>query len=154
MKILPILASLLILSGCATKDYSKIKISTASLSNLEVEEVGNLQQRKHEIKVSFDYAIENFSPENKLYTCSVLFANTDGTSVTSFRGTSHPCILNNTTGSVSITWPTPVDISRNAPKMVLSKLKYPIEYFVAIHQKTGKNSSELIGQSKPLTSKL
>ncbi|ASD69699.1 hypothetical protein [Pseudoalteromonas piscicida] len=154
MKVLPVLASLLILSGCATTDYSQIEISTASLSNLEVEEIGNLQQRKHEIKVSFDYAIENFSPENKLYTCSVLFANTDGTSVTSFKGTIPPCILDNKTGNVSITWPTPVDISRNAPKMVLSKLKYPIEYFVAIHQKTGKSSSKLIGKSEPLTSKL
>ena len=154
MKVLPILASLLILSGCATIDYSKIELSTASLSNLEVEEIGNLQQRKHEIKISFDYAIENFSPENKLYICSVLFANIDGTSVTSFKGTSHPCILNNTTGSVSITWPTPVDKSLNAPKMVLSRLKYPIEYFVTIHQKTGKDSSELIGKSETLISKL
>ncbi|MDW7549036.1 hypothetical protein HUZ36_17665 [Pseudoalteromonas sp. McH1-7] len=155
MKKLTMLVSLYLLSGCATTDYTTIPLSNASLSNLKTSETGNIQQREHTVTVSFDYAIENFNEATNLYTCSVLFINVDGTAVTSTKsGKKHPCILDSANGSISVSWPTPLDKSRNAPQMVLSRMKYPIEYFVTIHQKTGKHSTKLIAKSEVIKSRL
>jgi hypothetical protein len=48
----------------------------------------------------------------------------------------------------------PFDNSVNPTKAGLAKIKYPVEYFIAIHQKTGQSSTQIIGQSERIISEL
>jgi len=68
--------------------------------------------------------------------------------MTAFKNGKQPCLLNQASGEVSIKWPSPLEHSLNASKEQLTILKYPIEFFVGIHQKTAKRTSEIIGESK------
>ncbi|WP_105255773.1 hypothetical protein [Pseudoalteromonas sp. T1lg75] len=154
MKKICTLSLALTLAGCASTDYSEFDMSTAALSNIVVKEKAELEQRKHEIQVSFDYVINGFHADENLYHCSVQFLNTDGTSMTSIKGRKLPCRIDASEGNISINWPSPLDKSRNSPKEVLSTIKYPVEYFVAIHQKTGVKTNNIIGKSDVILSKI
>lgn len=157
MKKISMLSLAIVLAGCASTNYSEIDISEAELTNLEVEETHDLSKREHEINVSFDYSISGFNATEELYYCSVQFAMTDDKTITRvmFEGRELPCILEKATGSVSISWPSPLDKSLRTPDEILSKIKYPIEYFVAIHQKTSpRGASRIIGSSEVIVSNI
>lgn len=154
MKKISIFTMLLALSGCTATNYADFEISNAAVSNVNVNETVDLAERVHVVNISFDYTIEHYNPDPSLYTCSVLFTTTDGRWVTSHTGKKEPCKITNAAGNIQVNWPTPLDKSLKKSTDVLSKIKYPIEYFVAIHQKTGSNSSRVIGQSETIFSKI
>lgn len=154
MKKLSILALFVGLIGCASTDYSKVERSSATVTNLEFKEFKILKKRTHKIDVTFDYDIHNYQDISGLYHCSVQFNLNNGMTVTSHKGYKFPCSLDQATGHVSIEWPSPIDKSLNTSKETLSKLKYPVEFFVAIHQQTTKRKNIIIGQSKMKVSEI
>jgi len=154
MKVFSLLIFVFFLSGCSTTDYFKYQSSTAVINNLEITEIKNLKKRKHKIKVSFDYEISKFNDVDGLYHCSVQFIVNNDVTMTSHRGSKNPCEINSESGSISINWPTPIDKSLNTPEEILSTINYPLEFFVAIHQDTGKETNRIIGQSAPQKSKI
>lgn len=147
MKKLGVLGLVIVLTGCASINYSELEWSNATLSNVEIKEVHELKKREHKIHISFNYSIAGFHAEHKLYYCTVQFLNLDGSSQTSFNGREFPCQLEQSKGSISVTWPSPLDKSLKVSKEKFSEIKYPIEYFVAIHQRTGQYDSQIIGKS-------
>jgi hypothetical protein len=153
MKTLSSLALALFIAGCAsTATNDTTKYSTATVSNVQSEEIDNLSNREHEFKVTFDYAIEDYEAGVNKYTCSVQFANTDGTSTTKFVGGRYPCRLDSAQGTVTVEWPSPLDKDVILTKKEALKLKVPIEYFVAVHQKSGRYSTKIIGKSASMLS--
>lgn len=152
MKIITMVSFAFVLAACASTDYSEFGISEAVLTNLEVEETHDLEKRKHEIHVSFDYSISDFHADQDLYYCTVQFAGEDGTSVTLTEGSISRCKLEEAVGSVSISWPTPLDKTFNGSESLLSKIKYPLEYYVAIHQRTGGLTTRIIASSEMIAS--
>lgn len=152
MKKLSAFTLLIALSGCSATNYADFELSNASISNVEVKETADLSKREHVINVTFDYAIDNYNPVSDLYICSVLFVTNDGKSVTSHKRKKTPCKISNAAGNVTVNWPTPLDKSLKPSSEILSKIKYPIEYFVAIHQKTGSRTNQIIGKSEKMLS--
>jgi hypothetical protein len=152
MKKLSAFAMLIALSGCSATNYADFELSNASISNVEVKETADLSKREHVINITFDYTIDNYNPVTDLYICSVLFVTADGMSVTSHKRKTAPCKISNAAGNVTIDWPTPLDKSLKSSSEILSKIKYPIEYFVAIHQKTGSRTNQIIGKSEKMLS--
>ena len=71
-----------------------------------------------------------------------------------YKGTRSPCQINKSTGNISIKWPSPIDKSLNAHKEDLLLLNYPLEFFVAIHQKTNTHHEQFIGQGERHNSKI
>jgi hypothetical protein len=142
----------LTLVGCASINYSDFELGEASISNLEVNEIHNLKKRQHKLKLSFDYQISEYADGNNLYSCSVQFLALDGTTTSIQKGKRSPCMLNKAKGEISIIWPTILDKTFSPSKQQLSKIKYPMEYFIAIHQKTGKNINQIIGKTPILIS--
>ena len=114
MKKLVTSIAFLTLFGCASTDYSKLATGEASISNFKVSEIHNL------------------------YNCSVQFLALDGTSFSVSSGRELPCNFNKAAGEISLVLPTILDKTTFASKEQLASLKYPIEYFLAIHQRTGK----------------
>ena len=147
MKKLLTSVTFLILAGCASTNYSDFEIGEAFISNLEVKEIHNLRKRQHELRLSFDYQISEYVVGADLYNCSVQFLALDGTTTSISPGTQLPCQLNKAKGEISITWPTILDKKFSPSKEQLSNIKYPMEYFIAIHQRTGKRSSQIIGKT-------
>ncbi len=147
MKKLVTSITFLTLIGCASTNYSDFIVGKAFISNLEVNEVHNLKKRQHKLQLSFDYQISEYADGANLYNCSVQFLALDGTTTSISKGNRLPCQLDKAKGEVSITWPTLLDKTFSPSKKQLSHIKYPIEYFVAIHQKTGKNTSLIIGKT-------
>lgn len=135
------------LVGCASTNYSDFKTGEASISNLVVNESYNLKKEQHKLKLSFDYQISEYADGSGLYNCSVQFLALDGTTISASAGKRLPCELNKPKGKISITWPTVLDKTFFHSKEQLSNIKYPIEYFVAIHQRTGKSTSQIIGKT-------
>ncbi len=154
MKTTSVFLFLLLLSGCTTTDYSKLELSSASITNIEFSESENLKKRKHIIEVSFDYDISNYNDDNGLYFCSVHFTLSNDMTMYSQKGNQRLCQINQSTGNLSIKWPSPIDKSFNTPKETLVLLNYPLEFFVAIHQETNKNNNQIIGQSELQNSKI
>jgi hypothetical protein len=147
MKKLVTSIALFTLIGCASINYSDLEIGKASISNLEVNETHNLKKGQHKLKLSFDYQISAYSEATDLYNCSVQFLALDGTTMSISTGKKSPCQLNKAEGEMSITLPTILDKTFFASQEQLTKIKYPMEYFVAIHQRTGKNTSQIIGKT-------
>ena len=147
MKKLVTSITFLTLVGCASTNYSDFKMGEAFISNLEVKEVHNLKKRQHKLKLTFDYQISEYADGADLYNCSVQFLALDGTTTSTSTGNRLPCKLDKAKGEISITWPTLLDKTFSPSKEQLSNIKYPMEYFVAIHQKTGKYTSQIIGQT-------
>ena len=147
MKKLVTSIAFLTLAGCASTNYSDFKMGEAFISNLEVNEIYNLKKRKHKLKLSFDYQISEYSDGADLYDCTVQFLAVDGTTTSISTGKRSPCKLNKAKGEISITWPTILDKAFSPSKKQLSNIKYPMEYFIAIHQRTGKSTSQIIGKT-------
>lgn len=155
MKKIAVAGLFLFLTGCVTTNYSELSESQATLSNVQIEERHNISRRHHAVTVSFDYQIENFHEKRSLYWCSVQFRTIDDGSFTIQRESPKPCWISDSAGQIEITWPMPIDRHySNAVEPVLSALKYPIEFFVAIHQETGNRQHVTIGQSDTFVSEL
>lgn len=152
MKKLSAIALALFITGCASTAKNDAEFSTATVSNVQSEEIDNLANREHEFKVTFDYVIEDYEAGINKYTCSVQFANMDGTSTTKFVGGRYPCRLDSAKGTVTVEWPSPLDKDVILTRKEAEKLKVPIEYFVAVHQKSGRYSTRIIGKSAPMLS--
>lgn len=148
MKVYLLAGVVVLLIGCAATDYAKLKPSTASLANVVINETLVLDKGEHKLAVSFDYEIKDFNPTSNLYSCTVQFVNLDKSTMTRTVGSSMPCKLDSPTGHVAITWPSPIDKSTRTSKERLDQIKYPMEYFIAIHQKTGRNNNLVIGSSQ------
>ena len=147
MRKLGISIALLALAGCASTNYSDFDVSEAVISKLKINETHNLNERQHKLEISFDYEISEYVDTNNLYNCSVQFLALDGTTISISNGKKSPCELNKAKGEKSIIWPTILDKAHSPSEEQLSKIKYPIEYFIAIHQRTGKNTNRIIGKS-------
>ena len=147
MKKLVTSIAFLTLVGCASTNYSDFEMGEAYISNLEVKEIHNLKKRQHKLKLSFDYQISEYVSGVDLYNCSVQFLALDGTTTSISTGKRLPCKLNKAKGEISITWPTILDKTFSPSKEQLSNIKYPMEYFIAIHQRTGKITSQIIGKT-------
>ena len=147
MKKLVTSIAFLTLVGCASTNYSDFKMGEAFISNFEVNEIHNLDKRQHKLKLSFDYKISEYADEADLYNCTVQFLALDGTTTSISPDKRSPCKLDKAKGEISITWPTILDKTFSPSKEQLSNIKYPIEYFVAIHQRTGKSTSQIIGKT-------
>lgn len=147
MKKLVTSITFLALAGCTSTNYSDFKVGEASISNLVVDEIYNLKKRRHKLKLSFDYQISEYTDGADLYECTVQFSALDGTTTSISAGKQSPCKLNKDKGEISITWPTILDKKFSPSKKQLPNIKYPLEYFVAIHQRTGKNTSQIIGKT-------
>ena len=137
----------LTLIGCASTNYSDLKVGEAFISNFEVKETHNVDKGQHKLKLSFDYRISEYTNAKGLYNCTVQFLALDGTTTSTSVGRKSPCQLNKAEGKMSVTLPTLLDKTSFASKDQLSKIKYPMEYFVAIHQRTGKNTNRIIGKT-------
>jgi len=141
----------LALAGCASTNYSDFVMGEAFISKLEINEIHNLKRGKHKLKISFAYEISEYVGVGGagLYNCSVQFLTLNGTTTTTVitRGRHLPCELDNAKGEISITWPTILDKTFSPSKEQLAQIKYPMEYYVAIHQRTGENTSKIIGKS-------
>jgi len=147
MKKLVASIAFLTLAGCASTNYSDFEMGEAFISNLEVKEVHNVKERQHKLKLSFDYQISEYVDGADLYNCSVQFLALDGTTTSISTGKRLPCQLNKAKGEMSITWPTILDKTFSPSKEQLSNIKYPMEYFIAIHQRTGKRANQIIGKT-------
>ncbi|MBA6251694.1 hypothetical protein [Colwellia sp. MB3u-55] len=147
MKKLVTSIAFLTLVGCASTNYSDFEMGEAFISNLEVNEIHNLKKGQHKLKLSFNYQISKYANGNDLYSCSVQFLALDGTTTSIQKGKRSPCMLNKAKGEISITWPTVLDKTFSPSKEQLSNIKYPMEYFIAIHQQTGKNINQIIGKT-------
>ncbi|MFC3030945.1 hypothetical protein ACFOEE_00170 [Pseudoalteromonas fenneropenaei] len=154
MKRISLFMSVVVLAGCKTTDYASFAQSNALLNNVVVNEEHNAKYKKHVLDVAFDYQIEGFHADQNLYHCTVQFANIDGTTTTSYPGKIIPCKLEQAAGHVAISWPMPLDKQVRIPQTNFTNLKYPIEYMVVIHQRTGAKSSRIIGQSAQMVSTL
>jgi hypothetical protein len=154
MKTLSVLILVFFLLGCATTDYSKLQLSSATIKNLKITEIKNLEKRKHKIQVSFDYDISKFNDVNGLYHCSVQFVLNNNTTMTIHKSNKAPCEINSATGHISINWPSPIDRSLNTSKKTLSMMIYPLEFFIAIHQDTSKKTNRFIGRSESRISEI
>ena len=154
MKMSSVLIFVFFLSGCANIDYSELQLSSATIKNLKVTEIKNLEKRNHKIQVSFDYDISKFNDVNGLYHCSVQFVLNNNRTMTSHKSNKAPCEINSASGHISINWPSPIDRSLNTSKKTLSMMNYPLEFFVAIHQDTSKKINRFIGRSESQISKI
>jgi hypothetical protein len=141
------------LTGCTTINYSEFELSDASISNLQVNEIFNLSKKQHKLELSFDYKISEYVEGFDLYSCDVQLQTLDETT-TSSHSKRYPCKLDKAEGQITIIWPTILDKTFTPSKKQLSNIKYPIEYFVAIHQQTGRNTSYIIGTSPIQISKV
>ena len=147
MKKLVTSIAFLTLFGCASTDYSKLATGEASISNFKVSEIHNLNAGQHTLDLSFNYQIAKYHNQPDLYNCSVQFLALDGTSFSVSSGRELPCSLNKAAGEISLVLPTILDKTTFASKEQLASLKYPIEYFLAIHQRTGKHTNRIIGKT-------
>ncbi|MDX1392654.1 MAG: hypothetical protein R3241_09740 [Rheinheimera sp.] len=147
MKYIAIAAAGLFLTSCASTNYADYELSTANLSNLQVNETFDSQLRKHQLDLVFDYTINGFHQKGDLYSCTVQFLNNNGTTSSLSMGTKAPCQLDVQSGNISLSWPTLLDKSVISSSAELDKLAYPMQFFVAIHQKTGRRSNKIIGKS-------
>ena len=147
MKTHGIAGLLLVLSGCATTDYGSLPLSTASMSNLTVNELYDPDAIKHQLEISFDYDIRNFQPGLSLYNCTVQFFKASNGTRSKIPPGKHPCTLRQASGAISIVWPGILDRSISPTVENLTAFAFPIRYIVTIQQKTGKYSSQIIAQS-------
>lgn len=132
--------------GCQTLNYD-IPIGQIELSNIVVTEAERSSKRQHKIAVSFDYAFVSPRAQPNMYTCTVQFlGKTEGDSLSHHPKGQKPCQFNADSGSVSFTWPLITDRGVSSPE-TLSKLALPIQYFVAVHQKTARNKTQIIAES-------
>lgn len=138
-----------LLTGCASINYSDIENSEATVSNIKVVELGEVGTDEHQLDVKFDYSITNYHDTFKLYTCSVLFANSQDELVTTSKKR-NPCVIDAKNGSISVKWDSPLSTSAGYSKQALGKLVFPIKFYVAIHQKKSRNTNIIIGKSDAL----
>ncbi|MDX1539102.1 hypothetical protein [Arsukibacterium sp.] len=143
------IVSFALLAGCASTNYSEINDSQAVISNLTVSEQGKAGTDKHQLDVKFDYSIQDYKDISGLYTCSVLFASSEGTLITTTKEKA-PCKIDSESGSVAIKWDTPFSTSARYSPAELNTMQVPLKYLVAIHQNKTSNTNVIIGMSEPL----
>jgi hypothetical protein len=147
------ICAVLALTGCATKTRDfKLSAPSAYLSNVVIDETLKQEEGHHKISLSFDYSISEFDATDDAYFCSVQFYTKSETQTISYAGKVPPnCGIDSASGNASVVWTGPLDKSVDTPGFV-EKLHLPIQYFVAIHQRTGLNKSKIIGSSKTFQS--
>lgn len=138
-----------LLTGCVANKYANIAQSQAVISNLTVVELGEAGSNMHQLDVTFDYTINSFSPTPNLYTCSVLFATSNGNLVSALTE-QEICNIESATGSISINSQTPLSSSAYFMEKHLRNMELPLKYHVSIHQNTDKRRSVIIGMSEAL----
>lgn len=156
IKTLTLALALATLGGCASTNYADYEVGEATISNLQVNEVYNMKKGQHKFAVSFDYEIAKYINKTGLYFCTLQFITINDTTMSLLKGKKQPCQLDKAKGEVSVSFPSIIDKSMIAytSKEELNNLKYPMEYFIAIHQSTDKTISRIIGRSVTQVSKL
>ncbi len=134
--------------GC-TKNQEELEISSATVSNLNVEEIIEPNKVTYKLNVKFNYVINQFNEGSNIYTCSVQFLTVDeGISISSFVGTTDPCRITNSSGEMIVRLTTALDKTQKFLTERLPKIQRPMQYFIAIHQETSNESSKMIGKTE------
>ncbi|NQZ22967.1 MAG: hypothetical protein HRT53_13040 [Colwellia sp.] len=148
MKKLGIFTLVLFLFGCTTKNYQQLEISSATVSNLDVEEIVKPNKGIYKLDVKFNYVINDFNEGSGIYSCSVQFLTVkEHISISSFVGPIEPCRITTSSGEMMVRLTTPLDKTQRFLTERQPKIQRPIQYFLAIHQQTGKQSSKIIGKT-------
>lgn len=142
--------AILALTGCASTNYSELELATATVRNIEVTEIGNPLTNEHKLDLKFDYKIDGYHEVPRLYTCSILFTLKDDKVMHTVLRERNPCSLDSQTGTVSITWDTPLSTSAGYSQETLEQMTLPLKYHVAIHQKQSNRSNVIIGLSNAM----
>ncbi len=138
-------------SGCQTLNYDAAK-GKLVLTNLEIAEAFDSTSKRHEVIVSFDYAFTANFTQPSVYFCTVQFLGKQaGRSYSGMGRGPAPCQFTEDKGSVSFRWATPLD-GDNRDRRIIEDLLLPVQYFVAVHQKVGKNQSNIIAYSQTFQS--
>lgn len=141
----------LMLSGCHATNHDH-QLSELQLSNLVVTEQTEQLTDSHEIMVSFDYEFTAYFAQPKLYFCSIQFLQKQqGRSFANANKRFEQCHFTGPKGSINFRWPSPLDRSLQSNK-VTESLLLPVQYFVAVHQRTALNTSILIARSETFQS--
>ena len=131
----------------STESLSVAPLSKITLSNVSIKEKILPASSKHDLFISFDYRFESAPLASDMYFCTVQFlSKIEGQSTSTTNRLPKQCEFSDPVGTVSFPWSTPFDKS-NVNKAKLSDLALPLQYFVAIHQKTSNNKSVVIAQS-------
>lgn len=142
--------AMLALTGCASTNYSELELSTAQVSNIEVVEIGKPLTQEHKLELKFDYKIDGYHEAPRLYTCSILFTLKDDRVMHTAWRERNPCSIDSQTGTVSLTWDTPLSTSAGYSQEALEQMTLPLKYHVAIHQKQNSKSNIIIGLSNAM----
>lgn len=139
------------LFNCQSMDRDT-KSRVLTLSNVAVQEVSDALSQHHEILVSFDYVFIKPAPQENAYFCTIQFVGKDqGHSFSTSNARSTPCHIVSGSGSSSFRSPSPMDNSVQDPNMLIN-LKLPVQFFVAVHQRTTQGKSAIIARSKTFQS--
>lgn len=144
-----IFALLMLLAGCTSTNYKALEISSASMSELKINEIVNSKKGIYKLDIKFSYEISQFNLGGDIYHCSVQFLSLEeGVSTSTYKSRREPCRIDSATGQVSIRWAAPFDKTNKPTKKRMAEIRFPVQYFVAIHQKTGRYSSQVIARSE------
>ena len=144
--------AIFVMVGCTSINYSELQQSSAKVSNLEVGEIGKPFSNTHKLDLKFDYTIEQYHDVRNLYSCMVLFALNEGGKMHSYSKTRKPCSIDAQSGTISLTWDTPLSASVSAGygNEVLEQMQLPLKFHVTIHQRQSKEKHLVIGMSEAM----
>lgn len=138
----------LLLSACASTNKTALELSNAIVEGVNV--IKSNESKAQELDITFSYSIDNFHKEPNLYTCAVMFVKKSGSSVnTSYNP--YFCKIKAEQGFINVRTKTPFHPKANYSKKQLQELTEPLQYFVSIHQQTGKMTNTIIGKSDVMT---
>ena len=151
-KILPAFL-LLLLASCSTVNYEQLKLSNAIITDVNVANTSSEQ-----VDLVFNYNIDDFNNVKGVYACSINFV---GSAIDSWLSIRHlggmKCNISEKSGTIHFVSRTPLDKSgqfRNSTAQ--QHFKIPLQYFVAMTQKTGsgRGNKKIIAKSNIYTLKM
>ena len=129
----------LLLAGCASAEFSGLKLSKASITEVSVESL-----ESDSVTLKFNYSISDYSANEGLYYCKIMFVALEHDMNVAHRKAGQPvCNIINNSDSQSFSSVIPTDNS-------YVKFPNPRQAFVAIFQKTGmsRRDDKIIGKSE------
>ncbi len=127
----------LLLIGCNSTPQTKVKLSKAKISSLEVTENAG---GKYEF--DFKYEVDNFIDIQNTYFCSVHILRVGGPSIMShLEGEASSCVINKSSGMAQMYW-IPKDIND-----LYDENGTTVNYFIAIYQSDGNKTSHSIANT-------
>jgi hypothetical protein len=128
----------LFLSGCSSTGSSSFALSTATITEVMVEEMDDSSRSKYQF--SFKYEISNFIETENIYFCSVSFFTLGGkTFISPIHGELTSCEINVSSGMGTFIW-----VSKNNKTESISSSYFLLD----IYQKEDRKVSHSISNAQ------